>query len=199
MSSAVPGTPSSPAPATARSAFAIDVPAGLLARASRGEPQAQEQLYRWFERPVHTLALRICGDREAASDVLQETMLRVFSRLHSSRGEAPFWGWLRQIAIHQAFQQLRRRRVIDDALPLDDIDAETDAPTPAAAADTALLLAALQSLPAATRAVLWLYYAEGYTHHEIAGLTGKTASFSKSQVSRGTRRLRTLLGADHSP
>ena len=45
----------------------------------------------------------------------------------------------------------------------------------------------------ATRSVLWLYHAEGYTHEEIGALLPRTPSFSKSQLARGTRRLRTLL------
>ena len=49
------------------SSFAIDVPAALLARAQQGERDAFEQLYRWFERPVFTLALRLTGDRDAAA------------------------------------------------------------------------------------------------------------------------------------
>jgi RNA polymerase sigma-70 factor (ECF subfamily) len=48
-------------------------------------------------------------------------------------------------------------------------------------------------LPDTTRSVLWLYHAEGYTHDEIAGLMGRTPSFSKSQLARGTRKLRDLL------
>ena len=46
--------------------------------------------------------------------------------------------------------------------------------------------------------MLWLYHAEGYTHEEIATLMQRTPSFSKSQLSRGTRRLRTLLNAEES-
>ena len=44
--------------------------------------------------------------------------------------------------------------------------------------------------------MLWLYHAEGYTHEEIAALMQRTPSFSKSQVSRGTRRLRVLLNIE---
>src|SRR5690606_41358520 len=69
----------------AASSFAIDVPAGLLARARGGEAAAFEQLYRRFERPVFTLALRSCGDREEAADVLQDTMLRLFARIGDFR------------------------------------------------------------------------------------------------------------------
>ncbi|MGX5730884.1 RNA polymerase sigma factor [Pseudoxanthomonas beigongshangi] len=176
------------------SSFAIDVPDTLLARARAGRQDAFEQLYRWFERPVFTLALRICGDREEASDVLQDTMLKLFHHLDDFRGGSPFWGWLRQIAVNEALMKLRRNRRFDMEIAMDEEDLPEDhGHLPPAAADAAMLQRALGALPAATRSVLWLYHAEGYTHEEIARLMQRTPSFSKSQLSRGTRRLRTLL------
>jgi RNA polymerase sigma-70 factor (ECF subfamily) len=184
-----------PATAAPASAFAIDVPAALLARARSGDRAAFEQLYRWFERPVFTLALRMCGDREEAAEVLQDTMLKLFDRIDDYRGSdgAPFWGWLRRIAVNEALMRLRRDRRLAQELPGDDLLADDHAPPPAAAADAALLQRALASLPAATRSVLWLFHAEGHTHEEIAALMQRTPSFSKSQLARGTRRLRALL------
>lgn len=182
------------------SSFAIDVPDALLARARAGEHSAFEQVYRRFERPVYTLALRICGDREEASDVLQETMLKVIARIGDFRGDgSPFWGWLRQIAVNEALMCLRRDRRRGDELAIDGHDpADDQATPPPAAADAALLRQALSSLPANTRSVLWLYHAEGYTHEEIGALMQRTPSFSKSQVARGTRRLRALLQLEES-
>lgn len=180
------------------SSFAIDVPDSLLARARGGEAAAFEQLYRRFERPVFTLALRICGDREEAADVLQDTMLRLFARIGDFRGVdgAPFWGWLRRIAVNEALMRLRRGDRLEQALPGDELLPDDATPPPAAAADAAMLQRALASLPAATRSVLWLYHAEGYTHEEIAALMQRTPSFSKSQLARGGRRLRALLEPD---
>ena len=179
------------------SSFAIDVPDALLARARRGEQVALEQLFRWFERPVFTLALRICGNHSEADDVLQDTMLKVFSSLHHFRGDggSPFWGWLRQVAVNEALMRLRRSRRLDVEAGDDAVDAlaEDMAPPPPAAADAALLQRALAQLPDATRSVLWLYHAEGYTHQEIAAAMQRSVSFSKSQLARGTRRLRVLL------
>ncbi|HET6395526.1 MAG TPA: sigma-70 family RNA polymerase sigma factor [Pseudoxanthomonas sp.] len=182
-----------------RSGFAIEVPEALLARARRGEAAAFEQLYRWFERPVYTLALRLCGDRDEASEALQETMLKLLRRIGEYRGSGPFWGWLRQIAINEALLRLRRGRRLEDALPLDGHEFDDGAAPPPAAADAALLQRALLGLPAATRSVLWLYHAEGYTHEEIAELMQRTPSFSKSQLARGTRRLRALLQVEEVP
>lgn len=179
---------------TPTSTFAIDVPAALLSRARRGEAAAFEQLYRWFERPVFTLALRLTGQREEAQDVLQDTMLKLFDKLGEFRGDAPFWGWLRQIAVNEALMHLRKRgRLHVDADASEGEFEAHDTLLPPRAADAAVLGKALAGLPEATRSVLWLYHGEGYTHEEIAGAMGKTVSFSKSQLARGTKKLRALL------
>jgi len=187
----------------ATTSFAIDVPDALLARVRAGDRAAFEQLYRWFERPVFTLAVRMLGDRDQAQDVLQDTMLKAYSRIDGfdGRGGSPFWGWLRQVAVNEALMRLRRDRRLSQELADDDAVglAEDHGPPPPAAADAAELQRALAALPAATRSVLWLYHAEGYTHDEIAALMQRTASFSKSQLARGTRRLRALLDATPEP
>lgn len=178
------------------SSFAIDVPQRLLARARLREVAALEQIYRWFERPVFTLALRLTGCREEAAEVLQETMLKLLGRIDDYRGGGPFWGWLRQIAVNEALMRLRRSRALElpQDMPEEPEDTREDlAPPPPEAADAALLQRALLQLPAATRSVLWLYHAEGFTHEEIGTALGRTPSFSKSQLARGTRRLRDLL------
>jgi RNA polymerase sigma-70 factor (ECF subfamily) len=176
------------------STFAIDVPATLLDRARRGEAAAFEQLYRSFERPVFTLALRLTGRREEAQDVLQDTMMKLLDRISGFRGDSPFWGWLRQIAVNEALMLMRRRgRFVAEGEFDEAALSDAEQMLPPRAADAAILARALAELPGATRSVLWLYHAEGYTHEEIAAAMGKSLSFSKSQHARGTRRLRLQL------
>ena len=179
------------------SSFQIDIPQALLARACAGDLGAFEQIYRRFERPVYTLAARLLGDADAARDVLHDAMLKVFQRINTFRGESPFWGWLRQIALNEALMRLRQH---DRAESSDEIDAFVDeAPGPWVHADATTLERALGRLPAQTRSVLWLYHVEGYSHPEIAELVGKSVSFSKSQVARGTQRLREILEPSAGP
>ncbi|MBS0557160.1 MAG: sigma-70 family RNA polymerase sigma factor [Proteobacteria bacterium] len=173
------------------SSFQIEVPADLLARARGGDAAAFEAIYRCFERPAYTLALRMLGDADAARDTLHDAMLKVFRRIAQFRNEAPFWAWLRQIVSNEALMRLRRHEP-----PASDLDAEEIvdiAPPPWVVADARTLERALARLPALTRSVLWLYHVEGYTHPQIAAAVGKTTSFSKSQLARGTARLRALL------
>jgi len=177
----------------------LEVPAGLIERARAGELAAFEQIYRRFERPVYTLALRMLADAESAREVLHDAMLKVFQRIDQYRNDAPFWAWLRQIVMNEALMRLRRDRRFDvDAGAETDEIADGDAP-PWVRADALALERALGKLPALTRSVLWMYHVEGYSHPEIADLVGKTVSFSKSQVARGTARLRDLLAPVTEP
>jgi RNA polymerase sigma factor (sigma-70 family) len=171
--------------------FDLQVPQTLIDRVRAGELRAFEQIYRRFERPMYTLALRMLGEPEAARDVLHDAMLKAFQRIGQYRNEAPFWAWLRQIALNEALMRLRKVRDVEVDIDPDMIGDETA--TPWAQADAATLDRALANLPATTRSVIWLYHVEGYSHPEIAEMMGKTISFSKSQLARGTARLRALL------
>jgi RNA polymerase sigma-70 factor (ECF subfamily) len=172
--------------------FQIDVSDLVLARARRGDAHALETIYRAFERPAYTLALRMVGDAESAREVVHDAMLRLIERIGQFRGDSPFWGWLRQIVVNESLMRLRKDKGVgfDE---LDEHDEPGDAPPPWLLADAARLERALMRLPSMTRSVLWLHHVEEYTHQEIAAMTGKSVSFSKSQVARGGSRLRRLL------
>src|SRR5690606_15227313 len=101
-----------------------------------------------------------CAATARASEVLQDTMLKVLRGIGEYRASGPFWGWLRQIAGNEALLRLRRGKRLDQVLPLDGHDVEDTAAPPPAAADAATLQRALAALPDATRSVLWLYHAE---------------------------------------
>ncbi|MBP6534623.1 MAG: sigma-70 family RNA polymerase sigma factor [Arenimonas sp.] len=174
--------------------FAIDVPDSLIQRAKRGDGKAFEQIYRWFERPIYTLGLRLCGQPSEAQEVLQDSMIKVMTKIGEFKGQSPFWGWLRQIAVNEALMRLRRTSKTYGDEDVYEMDlADGNALLPPQAAEAAQLLAAMQQLPDITRSVLWLYHMEGYNHEEIAVQMGKSVSFSKSQLSRGTKKLRDLL------
>jgi RNA polymerase sigma factor (sigma-70 family) len=164
----------------------------LVPLARRGDPAAQEAIYRAFEGPVYALARRICRTREDAEDVLQETFLEVFRSIGRFRGDGSLWAWVRTIASSKALMRLRRNKYRDaDELP--DNVPESARERPALRMD---LEAALERLNDTARAVVWLHDVEGYTHDEIARMMDRTTSFSKSQLARAHRRLRRWLGEE---
>jgi len=181
--------------ANVNSSFCLDVPDTVIARARRGDLRAFEQIYRLFERPAWTLALRLCGHADDAREIVHDAMLRLFERIDQFRGDAPFWGWVRQIVLNEALMRMRRERGRACEELDEDDQASSDATSPWQWTQARQLESALEKLPATTRGVIWLYHVEGYTHQEIAEMTGKSISFSKSQLARGTARLREMLDA----
>lgn len=180
------------------SSFAIDIPDSLIAATRAGDVGAFERIYRLFERPAYTLALRLLVDPDDAREVLHDALLGAFDRIGQYRGDSPFWAWLRQIVTNTALMRLRKRRRVDANevdWPHEDFAPVDTAISPVLAAETAALEQALARLPDVTRSVIWLYCVEGYSHAEIAGFMSQTTSFSKSQLSRGLGRLRVLLDA----
>jgi RNA polymerase sigma factor (sigma-70 family) len=172
------------------SSFAIEIPDTTIALLRAGDERALEQVYRLFERPVFNLAWRLLGDRDEAQEILHDAMLALIDRIGSYRGDAPFWGWLRQICVNESLMRLRKRRLdYVDELPEPEALARTLEP----AIERADLERALHGLSPTARSVVWLYYVEGYTHEEIARNFDRTVSFSKTQLARGTRKLRDLL------
>jgi RNA polymerase sigma factor (sigma-70 family) len=164
----------------------------VVSRARSGDMEALGELFRAFEVPVYNLARRICRTTEDAEDVLQETFFEVCRSIGRYRGDGSLWGWIRTIASSKALMRLRRNKYRD----ADELD---DQVTPMRREDTALrmdLEAALERLGQTSRAVVWLHDVEGYTHEEIAGMMGKTVSFSKSQLARAHSRLRRWLGEE---
>jgi RNA polymerase sigma-70 factor (ECF subfamily) len=174
--------------------FAIEVPDSLIQRAKRGDQKAFEQIYRWFERPIYTLGLRLCGQPAEAQEVLQDSMIKVMTKISDFKGQSPFWGWLRQIAINEALMRLRKtgKHIGDEDIYESELS-DTKSLMPPQAAEASQLIAALNKLPQLTRSVIWLYHMEGFNHDEIAQQMGKSTSFSKSQLARGTQKLRQLL------
>ena len=166
----------------------------VIARARTGDPDALGALYRAYEVPVYNLARRICRTAEDAEDVLQETFFEVCRSIGRYREEGSLWGWIRTIAASKALMRLRRNKYRDTDELNDQVIGKRQE-------DSHLrmdLEAALERLSETSRAVVWLHDVEGYTHEEIAGMMGKTASFSKSQLARAHVRLRQWLGEEAS-
>jgi RNA polymerase sigma factor (sigma-70 family) len=176
----------------------IQIDPGIVKRAARGDAKAHEIIYRAYSSPVYSVCLRFTRVPAQAEDLLQETFIEVIRSIGNFRGEAPLGIWIRQVAVSKALMFLRsawhkRGQSLDD--DWEDMltgpnTGHGNSPQPEQAID---LDAALGTLPAVSRAVVWLHDVEGFTHKEIAALLGKSESFSKSQLSRAYQKLRPLL------
>jgi len=176
----------------------ISVDDAIVRRAAKGDVRAHEILYRAFATPVYSLCLRFTRSPAQAEDLLQDTFIEVMRSVAKFRGEAPIGMWIRRIAVSKALMHLRsawhaRSQTLADNWE-EIVFEPTQTENEALRTDDALDLdAALAGLNPVARAVVWLHDVEGYTHKEIAKATGKTESFSKSQLARAHQRLRPAL------
>jgi RNA polymerase sigma factor (sigma-70 family) len=166
----------------------IHVSAEVVAALARGDRAAAGEVYRALSGVVYTLALRLLADRQLANEATQDTFVDVIERAASVESPAAFVGWVRSIAVNRCLMRLRspwhRRR-----LPWSDADADDRGAGAARLDGFGDLERALRRLTPAARFVVWMHDVEGYTHAEIARLTGKTESHSKSQLQRAHARL----------
>jgi RNA polymerase sigma-70 factor (ECF subfamily) len=179
----------------------IQIDPAIVKRAARGDAKAHEILYRAFSAPVYSVCLRFTRVPAQAEDLLQETFIEVMRSIPNFRGDAPVGAWIRRVAVSKALMFLRsawhaRGQSLDDDWEEIVFEGRPESAGSHRQEQAMDLDAALGDLPPVARAVVWLHDVEGYTHKEIAGLMGKTESFSKSQLSRAYQRLRPMLDAE---
>jgi RNA polymerase sigma-70 factor, ECF subfamily len=85
--------------------------AALIRAAQAGDSAAFEQLVRTYDQNVLRLAHNLLRSPEDASDVYQETFLRVYRSLHSFRFDCSFHTWLYRIVTNLCLDHLRKRKV----------------------------------------------------------------------------------------
>src|SRR5579863_10232552 len=83
--------------------------AALVAEARAGKTEAFTTLVRQYDRYIYRLALNITGNPQDAEDVLQESLLKAYTKLGQFHGESRFYTWLVRIAVNEALMKLRKR------------------------------------------------------------------------------------------
>lgn len=184
--------------------------AELIARATRGEAAAFEQIMRRHNRLLFRSARGVVDDDAEAQDVVQETYLRAFAALEAFRGEAALGTWLARIAIRVALDARRRRgrtvsldetadapdghrpedRMANDAAPFDAPEATTERRQL-----RALLQDAIDSLPPIYRSVFILRAVEETSVEQTAFCLQISEDLVKTRYLRARAKLRDALGA----
>lgn len=158
-----------------------------------------EEAFRGFHernaRGVWAYLVRITGDRQQAEDLLQETFYRFLRAGAEHESEAHRRNSLYRIATNVARDAHRRAMV---RLPFsahhEDVEQVAGTTGAGSAERSADLTRALASLKPRERAMLWLAYAEGASHQEIAGAVGVRPASIKALLYRARRKLARLLG-----
>jgi RNA polymerase sigma-70 factor (ECF subfamily) len=156
--------------------------------------------YERTARPLWAYLSRLTGDRERADDLLQEAYYRFYRAGARHESEAHRRHSLFQIATNLARDEARRRGRRPE-VPLADEGTPGAAPAtntaPTADRQAAIrtdLGRALVRLEPAQRELLWLAYAHGASHQEIAAVLGVRSTSVGTLLFRARKKLAGLLG-----
>ena len=129
----------------------------LVALAQNGDQEAMEALLRRSYRPLRGFITPMVGASHA-DDVLQEIALAIFQNLRYLRHPRAFRSWAFRLASRRAFRHLKRETRW--ARLETDPDAISSVPAPETLPEAleAGLLAAIEQVSPASRAVLLLHY-----------------------------------------
>lgn len=134
------------------------------------------------------MATALCADRGTAEDVVQEVLLRAYTRWETIAASDTPEAYVRRMIVNEYLSWRRKwARVLPSAAPRESDDPSDHA---AVVADRAELVAELARLPRRQRVVLVLRYIAGLSDAEIAAELGCSRGTVRSHASHALRSLR---------
>jgi len=82
----------------------------LVEKIREGDREAFMTVAGLYQQRIFVLAFSIVRNREDALDVVQETFLRLFRKIHTFRPDCNFQNWLLQVARNLAIDAYRKNR-----------------------------------------------------------------------------------------
>jgi RNA polymerase sigma-70 factor (ECF subfamily) len=167
----------------------------IVRRAQTGDVAAFEALYRQYSPRIYALCLRLqAGDRNDATELMQDVFIRAWRRLSTFRGDAAFGSWLHRLAVNTMLENTRGdRRRTARVLSMEDTSRLSGAARSSGVDLRMEMEEAIASLPKGARVAFVLHDVEGYQHQEIAQQLSVTVGTVKAQLHRARRLLRERL------
>ncbi len=181
----------------------IDI-TGCLQRWKKGDEDAAEELVRHLY-PVISRIVRIhLPRRDHEEDLIQEILMKTFSRLHQYKGDAPLTHWVSRLSLTTCLDRLRAQKIRPE-IRLADLSQEDmevfdanwlgssspDATEAIQARD--LVDKILSTLPAEDRSLILMIDLEGQSPQEISDATGWGISKIKMRLFRIRAQLRKTM------
>ena len=158
------------------------------------EAMEQEQFAAFYARSARSLwayLARVSRDPVLADDLTQESYVRFLCASHPQDGEVAARRYLFKIATNLLRDHWRRPQ----SSSIEEVPEEifTAKSAEGQADSLAILGPALAQMRPRDRQLLWLAYAEGYSHHEIAEVTGLASASIRLLLFRARRKMARLL------
>lgn len=190
-----PSVPLAPDSAPVADDVVYDEDSELIDRLAIGDEVAFRMLVERHIDRAYAIALRIVGNAADAEDVVQDTMLKIWShRGRWQHGRAKFSTWLYRVISNRCIDLRRKPRNENvDTVP----EVADGQPGAVEIIDrnelNGMLELAMQRLPEQQRIAVILSYHENMSNGEIAQVMDTTVAAVESLLKRGRQQLRQLL------
>lgn len=153
------------------------------------------EVYNRYYRAMYNTALRIVKNGDEAEDVMQESFLKAFTKLHTFKGEVAFGAWLKRIVVNNSIQQYHKKRKKKE-VALEEVmykveDNEGCVPDHAFNELKAQkVMETMARLKDNYRISLTLHLIEGYNYEEISQIMDISYANCRTTISRAKESLR---------
>lgn len=168
-------------------------------KAQSGDRSAMSALLRGLQTPLLRYVGRMTGERDLASEIVQETLFAISRKLGALNQPQLLRPWAYRIATRETFRRLRCEKTHAHA-PLEtaeNVASDFDENAAVDAVWFATLPALLNEISPASRAVLVLHYIEGLTLRDITEVLDVTLGTVKSRLAYGLLLLRRRFEESH--
>ncbi len=169
------------------------VAAASTAPSLQRDEEAFAGFYKRTARPLWAYLARVSGDAALADDLLQESYLRLINASFVADGEVSCRRYLFRIATNLLRDHWRRPSHTSLEQFPEGAFTAGESREPERIHLQSLLQRAFSRVRPRERQLLWLAYAEGYTHREIAEITGLASAGIRLLLFRARRKIARLL------
>lgn len=152
--------------------------ANLITNVLKGDRSAQFQLFELTKGMLFSVCYRVTNNEDEANDVLQDSYVDIFQKIHTLKHSEALIGWMKTITIRKAILHSKKKIHFE---PIENAEMESNEEFDSWF-DAEMLDQAIQSLPTGARAVFLLLSVEGYSHREASNMLGISENTSKSQL-----------------
>jgi RNA polymerase sigma-70 factor (ECF subfamily) len=191
----MPSVPLAPDSAPIAADVVYDEDSELLDRLAAGDEVAFRALVERHIDRAYAIALRIVGNAADAEDVVQDTMLKIWShRGRWQHGRAKFSTWLYRVISNRCIDLRRKPRNENVETVPEVADGQPGAVEIIERNElNGMLELAMQRLPEQQRIAVIFSYHESMSNGEIAEVMDTTVAAVESLLKRGRQQLRQLL------
>ncbi len=168
----------------------------LLKLVATGDRSALTRLYRLYHARLFKFVFRLTRSYATADEIVNDTMLVVWHKAASFRGDSKVSTWIFGIAYKQTMRRVTRKQLrLSPLTDLDDAGHDHDD----IIENEDWVRQGLHTLPAAQKLTVVLVFYMGLTYQETADITGCPVNTVKTRMFHARRKLKKYLSASAIP